>query len=1116
MDAIRHTMRQWNSLFLYDTYKKGADCYISIQASCPPRVFNLTPYDDMATVFLPSRLHLSSQPSGKPTTSAPTLASCGNNPERYVKAMEQHFVGDVAKLYAHVAGLKQSGPQSANLRAAFIDGSEALRNFLGIRNPNGIRKRLSFGSSSPRISTSDAPAGLVMAATHSTQDKRVRQSLARLDEALKAHPPGHQASSREYQHSVGTALGDLMQDLHKLPREALQQKAVEIIGQHLPQLNSEARTHIQSLAHKAMEGQNIGHELKASLQDLIQSKGQSTLGALLTKEESPQPKRTDNRGKASFASTLKNATAPSKNGAANPASRPYVSIKLKTYPDYAGQNKVQVQCTDYARQAAELLIDKNGELDGTHISMMLDQLKADKTMPAEHRRHLMRTLVKLKQGGELAETINSICEDKPLKGGAADVVRGTLNLSPEHELTKEDARKAVVMSLLGYLRQGNVGSCFATAPAICLLDSSQEVVAKDMRELLEANKLTAQRNGVLTEIPLNQHVYHAHEAKVNVALDGTCRISNNGLWSEHFKLQDLPGMRAALDALGIPENERQAAIVAALSKMGLKSPYSSTVHNVECKQIIKHLAYQTKGEADPDKRMDAAFRAFNGKQDVGLLQAWEYTLATSAMMQEHYSVENSPYQVASATFFGKNELHDRPDLQSPSKESGAFIRQLRVDPRFKQQKLRQINQHLFNEIGALFQQRFTPQFDMNVRGSSPLLDGVSIYGGTTLYEKIPADNPSQWMRIDNADTFQEAMARLVKDASERAIAHVDRMPGDQKTRREALRLITDHLVAHIQDKAFIEHAVLQMNPDAASEPFGDANQHKNTPWQIGKGGVPNTLIKQYGSELSFDKNSYLALTTSQHTGANSSVDTTSSSGDNVMHVVNVICVGLNQMAPKLQAKAQESPGGFKIPLVQSSHLFSLMPMEIKELWSDNPVTPEKWADDNLKKPADQWLKEIRTSPPLSDLLKAVSAKIGTTPAQIQAIYQGLHEKSTKSGRLRLNFKEPPYTIHDLHEKLNKYCRSQENGDELLAKAENVLFDKLPNPAKIVADTNWVSPEGRPVYLGLLHNPFTNKLEAKKMHQDSTDRWPLFNGCFDENAQTVIYAPLATKKRISSE
>ena len=1056
-------------------------------------------------ISLLSRLHLSSQPVDK-SSAAPTLASCGNNPERYVKAMEQHFAGDGAKLYAHVAGLKQSDPQSANLRAAFIDGSEALRDFLDIRNPNSIRKKLSFGSSSPRIPDTDAPAGLVMAATHSTQAKRVQRSLARLEEALKTNPLGGQASPK-YLHSVGTELGNLMQDLHKLPTEALQQKAVEIIGQHLPQLNFDAREHIQSLAHNALGRQNIGKELKASLQDLIQSKGQATLGTLLKKEESPQPKRTDNRGKAGFASTLKNSTAaPSKSGVTNPASRPYVPIKLKTYLDYAGQNKVQVQCTDYARQAAELLIDKNGELDGTHISLMLDQLKADKTMPAEHRRHLMQTLVKFKQGGELADTINSICEDKPLKGGAADVVRGTLNLTPEHELTQEDARKAVVMSLLGYLRQGNVGSCFATAPAICLLDSSQEVVAKDMKELLEENKLTVQQNGVLTEIPLNQHVYHAHKSKVTVALDGTCSKSKNGLWSKHFKLQDLPGMKAALNALGIPENEWQAAIASALSQMGLVSHYPGMQHEVECKQLIKHLAYQTKGEADPNKRMDAAFRAFNGKQDVGLLQAWEYTLATSfCFTQEGRSLESSPYKIAVMAFYGNGKLPGRPDLQTPAKKNTDFLAQLNSDPRFKQAELKQINNYLFGEIGALVQQRFVQQFDMNIPLSIGS-DGVSGYAGCTLYEKIPTDNPFQWKRIDNADVFQEAMARLVQDASEVAQTHIDRMGGDPETGREALHQITDHLVESIRDKTFIEHAVLQMNPDAASEPFGDANQYQKTPWQVPSSGFVDLIAKQYGGGDGIYRNCFLTMSQNgdQNGDKGSSSDATP--------VVNYFCERLTQMAPELQAKVQESPGGFKVPCAHGSHAFSLMPMEMKEIWSDNPVTPEKWVDDNLKKPADQWLKETRTLPPLSDLLEAVGAEIGVTLLQMQVIHHDLYEKIPKSGPLRFNLKEPSYTLHDVHEKLSEYCRAQKNGDELLAKAENALIGKPPIPAKVIADLNWMSVEGRPLYLGILHNPFTNKMDVKTMYQDATGRTPIIFDWFAENASTYVSSPLATKTK----
>ena len=87
--------------------------------------------------------------------------------------------------------------------------------------------------SPPRIPAADAPAGLVMAATHSTQAPRVQRSLARLEEALKANPPGHHASPA-YHESVETALGELMQDLHQLPTESLQQKAADITGQHLP------------------------------------------------------------------------------------------------------------------------------------------------------------------------------------------------------------------------------------------------------------------------------------------------------------------------------------------------------------------------------------------------------------------------------------------------------------------------------------------------------------------------------------------------------------------------------------------------------------------------------------------------------------------------------------------------------------------------------------------------------------------------------------------------------------------------------------------------------------------------------------------------------------------
>ena len=984
----------------------------------------------MNTTGLLTRLRLPPRDSGELMT-APTLASCGGNPDRYVKAMERHFRGNMIKLHAHME------QQPIELQKAFIktfiDDSEALRDFLDIRNPDGVRKKyLSSGSSTPHIPDVETPVALALAATHSTKGTRVLRSLVRLGEALKAHPPGHQAA-QDYQQRVEIAFCQLLQGLHQLPSKAAQQKAVELIEKHCPLLNPDAQSEIASLARNAMGSRGISDELKTRLQKLSESRGTAGRGDLLKMDGSTQPEHADNRGKANFAAVLKNSAVDSpQSKTANPANSLDTPIKLKTYTGYGA---VRIQCTDYAKQAAELLIDRNGELDGSHISRMLDQLKTDKILPAEHRRHLIRTLDKLKQGGELASTINSICQDKPLKGGAADVVRGTLDLPLEHAPTKEDARKAVVMSLLGYLRQDKVGSCFATAEAICLLDSSPEAVARDMKELLEDHKLTFQQDGVLVEAPLNLHIYEQDE--MTLRADGTYTFSSNGLWSKHHKLVDSPGMQAALNALGIPENERHAAITGALSQMGYTGRDFIPL-NGNCKKIIEHLARTTPGTTDPDKKLASALRAFNGKQDVGLLRAWEYTLATSTQMQGATTwnpLQTTLHKVIGAVFFnGQGEIPGRPELQSPARKSVAIQAQLCADPRFKQINPLQISQHLFNEIGALFEKRFVQQYDMNINLKKALIfDGVSKYGGFTLYEKIPADNPSQWKRIDNADAFQEAMARLAKDASETARTHVDGMPGDPDAKREALRLIADHVMASIQDKTFIEHAVLQMNPDAANQPLSNVNQAKYTPWQLAQGGFPDTIIKRYGGELVHYENVF--ATTSQNIADVSLSGATQSAADDMMPLVNFFCEGLTKMAPELQAKAQKSPDGFKIPVLNNVHAFSLMPMEMKELWTNSPVTPEQWIDDNLKKPAMQWLK---------------SAK--------------------------------------------------------------VLTDKIP--AKIIADTNWVTPDGRSRYLGILYNPFTHKVEAKIMNPDGTGRQCIKKekGFVVKDSTYEMFTPLANKTK----
>lgn len=240
-----------------------------------------------------------SRPDPRASSAAPTLGACGNRPERYVKEMERHFAGNVTRLYAHLA------QQPAEQQKAVIDGSEALRDFLGIRNPNRLTKGiLSSRASSSRIPDSEAPPALALAATRSGSDARVMRALSRLDEILTKHPPGHHAS-HEYHQRVETAFCHLLRDLQALRTQVAQEKALELIQRHLPELPARPRADIIFLAREAAGRPGISNDVNLHLHKVIQSDGRSTPGEVLNMAGTASPKRADNRGKGTLAAMLK-------------------------------------------------------------------------------------------------------------------------------------------------------------------------------------------------------------------------------------------------------------------------------------------------------------------------------------------------------------------------------------------------------------------------------------------------------------------------------------------------------------------------------------------------------------------------------------------------------------------------------------------------------------------------------------------------------------------------------------------------------------------------------------------------------------------------------------------
>ena len=92
---------------------------------------------------------------------------------------------------------------------------------------------------------------------------------------------------------------------------------------------------------------------------------------------------------------------------------------------------------------------------------------------------------------------------KPYANKNADqIIRDTLDLPTTTAVTDAHARRAVLSAWLCYLRQ-NVGSCFATAPAILIHSEQPYAFLQDIDILLTTGRLKRTFGGIEYSAPLS-------------------------------------------------------------------------------------------------------------------------------------------------------------------------------------------------------------------------------------------------------------------------------------------------------------------------------------------------------------------------------------------------------------------------------------------------------------------------------------------------------------------------------------------------------------------------------------------------------------------------------------
>jgi hypothetical protein len=765
--------------------------------------------------------------------------------------------------------------------------------------------------------------------------------------------------------------------------------------------------------------------------------------------------------------------------------RPYKPIVPKSYPNYGTQSAASVASTEYAKQLAERLIGDDHRVDLSQLPHILNELKHDQTLSVHHRWQVKQKLEELHFDPGLVAGINSICErpGKSLRGPAADLVRATLNPPADQtHLGKGHARKAAVMAMFGNLRQGGSGSCFATSPAICIHEDSSRTVISNMKEMLEENSMRMKTETGVVQVPLNKRTsWAAAEVKHYVGGDGTCygNASQGGV--APFKLHQTPGMQGALTALGIQEDQMEGAVATALWQMGLSA---NQTYSISCKQIVQHLAHNPPpgsfvNAASPNQKIATALNAFSGKEDVRLLRAWEYTLATHA---DSYSNNLTIRQIGFAALYGNP---NRPDMQSLSGRNGAYQQFLTFGGHYHNADVGFLSQELFNDVDKIIQQRFFMNYDANLKQDAVSADGVSNRGGFVMYDRTPPNDPAKWKRIDDAATFQQAMASAFEQAANSTLQRTYARPGFD---RNALGALTENLKQNILADGFPEQVSMNFNG------LNPNMHHQKEPWKQGRGAYGVPIMEHYGSRVVHTRE--LGRATSPTYGPGAAPGQAEQGGGDATEVMKFICEGMAMMAPELHDKARASSrsiaGGpptvrnFKTPIMNGVHAFSAMPMQMADAWANGRTTPEAWVENALKEPARRHVDDTRTQPPLLSVLRSVCDQVGATDAQFQIMYQ----RVTQGRRLRSS--QEPYSLKSIHEELKAFSKVTVDPARTLEIGEAALLNAAPVPARIFADTNWpdTAGTGNPTFIGALYNPFKHKVELNCMDMHQGNRTPV--------------------------
>ena len=328
------------------------------------------------------------------------------------------------------------------------------------------------------------------------------------------------------------------------------------------------------------------------------------------------------------------------------------------------QDACQARNVLRTRAIALHLIDEGGDLQLERLEELvaclenhLYTLGPGRRTDRRRQEHLLRTLKALLESKELQGQLQRISQ--PISHAVAtQVIRDTLGLQANDVVSDGHTRQAALAAWLCFIRQ-NVGSCFATAPAIVIHDEQPEAFLRDIDELLSTGSLKRTYGGVEYAVPISLS-WGIGDLKRPIMLTGS-EEDSVAMWKA-------PGFVAGLveaELIDSSEEEAKSWFDRAFQRLSNAQPAVAssaealfeeifleangiTRENLEeYKNRPKEMAHSGLMILAPKKskggvggacqkyleQVKAAARGFKLLTENALLKTWEFTLASFAETQ---------------------------------------------------------------------------------------------------------------------------------------------------------------------------------------------------------------------------------------------------------------------------------------------------------------------------------------------------------------------------------------------------------------------------------------------------------------------------------------------------